>query len=495
MDGQAVEGPSARRAAARGVRSERKLLERLTRVRGTLLVRRAQLILAETSGRKVGRRRRRLADALVDVARAESALAEAGFAVPPEPVLLPALGSPASSPEPPAQPVAQPLAQPSVPATPSERAGLSVPGPVAPSASLRPSAPSSRGAGAESPVRRAARLAAREAAEALVGPSASLTGEAGELAGAPTVAAAVDVGANSVHLLVAVTGGHRLEPLVDESVFLGLGDAVERGWLGPELRRGLVDALARYAGTARRLGADHIVLMGTEPLRRAADAARVVHDVATSIGLPLHVLSHEEEGYLTLIGATGGRPAVREVLVVDVGGGSSELVFVGADRGHVAVGLRIGSARLTATAVEHDPPTADEVTSLRELARERVAEAPAERPTEIIAVGGTASNLVKVLPAAVLDRTLSRSRLVEALAALTADPSALVAEHHAIRPERARILAAGAAILLAVLERYGLERLLVSEEGIREGAVLAAGVAGDAWRDRLPRLVEGWRGA
>lgn len=486
MDGRAVEGPSPRRAAARGARSERKLLDRLTRARGALLVRRAQLILAETSGRKVGRRRRRLADALVDVARAESALTEAGFAVPPEPVLLPALESPAASPEPPAQPSAT--------ATPSERPGLTVPGSVAPSASLRPSAPSSRGAGAESPVRRAARLAAREAAEALVGPAASLTGEAGELAGAPTVAAAVDVGANSVHLLVAVTGGHRLEPLVDESVFLGLGDAVERGWLGPELRRDLVDALARYAGTARRLGADRIIFVGTEPLRRAVDAARAIHEVEATVGLPFHALSHEEEGYLTLIGATGGRPARREVLVVDVGGGSSELVFVGPDRGHSAVGLRVGSAGLTAVHVEHDPPLADEVEGLRAGARERVADAPEARPMEMIAVGGTASNLVKVLPAAVLDRTLTRSRLGEALQTLMTDPAAAVADHHAIRPERARILAAGAAIMLALLERYELDRIHVSEEGIREGAVMVASFAGDSWRDRLPRLAEGWRG-
>ncbi|MGH2511776.1 MAG: hypothetical protein ACRDGQ_03715, partial [Candidatus Limnocylindrales bacterium] len=93
-------------------------------------------------------------------------------------------------------------------------------------------------------------------------------------------AAGVDVGANSVHLLVAVVSGHRLEPVVDESVFLGLGDRVDAaGTLGPAKRAELVAALEHDAALARRLGADRVTFVGTEPLRRAADAATAVHDV------------------------------------------------------------------------------------------------------------------------------------------------------------------------------------------------------------------------
>ena len=110
----------------------------------------------------------------------------------------------------------------------------------------------------------------------------------------------------------------------------------------------------------------------------------------------------------------------------------------------------------------------------------------------MIAVGGTASNLLRLLPATAIDRVLTRRRIAVALAMLTVERSVDAAERHALRPQRARILPAGAVIVDAILERYGVDRLQVSEEGIREGAVLAAATAGAAWRDRLRFLVAGW---
>ncbi|HEY6012988.1 MAG TPA: hypothetical protein VIU37_03250, partial [Candidatus Limnocylindrales bacterium] len=98
-----------------------------------------------------------------------------------------------------------------------------------------------------------------------------------------TVGASVDVGSNSVHLLVAEIAGHRLAPIVDESVFLGLGAAVaERGHLGAAARAELAGTLAGYAESSRQLGARHVTFVGTEPIRRAADAARIVADVAAA---------------------------------------------------------------------------------------------------------------------------------------------------------------------------------------------------------------------
>jgi exopolyphosphatase/guanosine-5'-triphosphate,3'-diphosphate pyrophosphatase len=310
----------------------------------------------------------------------------------------------------------------------------------------------------------------------------------------PVVGASVDLGSNSVHLLVAVVSGHRLQPLVDESVFLGLGDAVDQGGrLGSAARGGLVAALVRYADTARRLGATDITFLGTEPLRRAADAATVVHEVARATGLALHVLSHEEEALLTLIGVMEGRPVTREMVVVDVGGGSSEFVVVGPGRPALAAGLQLGSARLTGRYVDHDPPLLAEIEAMRDAARVALEGAVDASPAEIVAVGGTASNLCKVLPAAILDRTLTRRRIADAVAILATEPSALAAERHLVNPTRARILPAGAAIMDAILERYGLDRIRVSESGIREGGILVVNHAGSGWRDRLETLAHGWR--
>ena len=313
------------------------------------------------------------------------------------------------------------------------------------------------------------------------------------LAAGAEVVAAVDVGANSVHLLVAVVTGRRLEPLVDESVFLGLGDRVDAaGTLGPAKRGELVAVLVRYAETARRLGAGRIAFVGTEPLRRAGDAAAAVEEVARAAGVPLFVLDPREEAELTLIGVTLGQPIARELAVVDVGGGSSQLVRLGPDHPPAAIGLRLGGARLTAAFVTSDPPTAADIELMRAEAGRLVSRLPAVQAAELIAVGGTASNLVKVLPAAALDRRLDRSRLEAAIDVLRSEPSASAAERHAINPTRARLLPAGSLILEAILVHLGLDELSVSEAGVREGTVLAQAHAGSAWRDRLPALARGW---
>ncbi len=526
MHDGATLGPGSGR---RATKSERRLVERLAEARRAVLVRRAQLIVAEASGRKVRKRRRQLAEALLEVARAESALLEAGLPVPPEPPMGIALDAawdrePASlawqaatvTPETGSRPVtgstAAALSGEAPPSTGPARAASSAAGPApsggaapgeAGQANGPPATPIGSGTGArtrvprtrsDSPVRAAARRAVREAAEALTGPATPLSGGAASLAGAPPILGVVDVGANSVHLLVAVVGRHQLEPLDDESVFLGLGEAAARGWLGPDLRSALVEALTGYVETSHRLGAETVLLLGTEPLRRVVDTARVVAAIQETSGSDLHVLSHEEEALLTLIGATKGRPVGHDLLVVDVGGGSTELVFAGPEGRHSASGLRLGSAGLTTLHVAHDPPTPEEVERLRAAAIEGLAEAPDGLPREIIAVGGTASNLVKTIPAAILDRTLTVARLLQVMTDLVVEPAETVAARHLIRPERARILPAGAAIMLAIMARYGIDRVTVSEEGIREGAELVLSVAGTGWRDELARLSRGWSG-
>jgi len=308
------------------------------------------------------------------------------------------------------------------------------------------------------------------------------------------IAAAVDLGSNSVHLLVSAIEGHRLDPLADESVFLGLGDAVhDDGPLGAAGRAQLVSALTGYAATARELGATAITFLGTEPIRQAADAARIVHDVGRATGEPLTVLSHEEEAYLTIIGVTVGQPVEHDTLVVDIGGGSSEFGLVGPERPAAAWGLRLGSARLTARHVEHDPPSTEEVAAMARDARMVLDRAPPAAPREIVGVGGTASNLVKLLPEAMADRTLTPARLDAIQRVLAAEPAEAAALRHGINPLRARLLPAGGAIVGAILQRYGVDRMRVSDASLREGAILAVHHAGASWRDRLADLAHGWR--
>jgi hypothetical protein len=307
------------------------------------------------------------------------------------------------------------------------------------------------------------------------------------------IAAAIDVGATSVHLLVAAVGDHQVVPMLDESVFLGLGDRVSAdGRIGSEARAELAAAVAAYVESARRLAADPVTIVGTEPMRRADDAAAAVQEVTDRAHCPFHVVDHDEEGLLTLLGVTGGRPLGASTLVVDIGGGSSEIVVTEPDGTVLAGGLPLGAAQLTRELVHADPPTLHEIDALRARVREAVAQLPDLDPGEIVAVGGTASNLLKLLPATAIDRMLTRRRITVALAMLTVERSQEAAARHLIRPERARILPAGALIVDAILERFNADRLRVSDEGIRSGLLIATTAAGGAWRDRLPRLAGGW---
>jgi len=281
--------------------------------------------------------------------------------------------------------------------------------------------------------------------------------------------------------------------MLDESTLLGLGTVVDAtGLIPPDARGPLIVTLVGYAAAARRLGARRIAFVGTDPLRRAADARAVVVAVERATGVPLHVVDHAEEGLLTLLGATAGRPVQADLLVADIGGGSTQLVLVGPARRASAAGLGIGSARLTQACVAHDPPTRTEIAALRAAASAAVGAAPDAAPAEIVIVGGTGSNLVKIVAGALDDRILTPERLAAAFETLREAPAADVAARFGIRPQRARILAAGAALLEAILARYGMSWATASEEGIREGTVLALARAGASWRDRLEALAHGW---
>jgi exopolyphosphatase/pppGpp-phosphohydrolase len=309
----------------------------------------------------------------------------------------------------------------------------------------------------------------------------------------PAIAAAIDVGSNSVHLLAAVVAGHRLAPLVDESELMGLGSTVDlEGRIGTVRRAELIAVLKRYVETARQLGAVSVTIVGTEPMRRAADADRMADECLRVTGEPILILSHEEEAFLTLIGVTTGKKVPAELGVIDVGGGSSEVALVAPGRPAYAAGIALGSSRLTLRIVEHDPPTKDEIARLRAAAVAAMGGSPAGQPRVLIAVGGTATNLLRVLPEAALDGLLTRSRLAQALLLLAAEPAAEAAVRHAVRPVRARILPAGAVILDVLLERYGLDSLKVSDAGIRVGAIFAERHLPGRWRARLPALAEGW---
>jgi exopolyphosphatase/guanosine-5'-triphosphate,3'-diphosphate pyrophosphatase len=308
--------------------------------------------------------------------------------------------------------------------------------------------------------------------------------------------AAIDLGSTSVHLLIARPERGGLTVLDDESTFLGLGAAVDGpGSLGPSGRATLVSTVGAYADLAREAGADRPIVMGTEPLRRLADATRIVAEVSARAGAPLVVLEHEEEALLTLVGLTAGRAVRSDLLVIDIGGGSSELVEIGPRRLAHAAGIQLGAGRLTRRLVDRDPPTSAHFAALGEAAKVGFDWVPLRRPNEVVFVGGTATNLLKLLRRVgnpERDDRLDRMDLATARDVVASAPAEMLAATYGLREARIRLLAAGAAIIETVLDSVGVDAGRVVDTGIREGAILAAERAGDGWRDRLEELAHGW---
>ncbi len=306
--------------------------------------------------------------------------------------------------------------------------------------------------------------------------------------GAP--AAALDIGSNSIHLLVSRRGTAGVEILLDVSIQAGIGARVDHdGEIGEVGRSAVVEALDGYLADARSLGARPVLLLGTEPLRRARDGAILIEAIQARTGLALHVLSHEQEAHLALLGVTGGRPAI-DLAVIDIGGGSSECILTVAGSAPQVAVLPTGSARLAAAAPSQDPVSTDDIDRLRAEAARHAARVPAARPATAVVTGGSGTNVSRLLGR---PRTtpVDRAALEAAFSMLASRPAADLARDTGLSVRRVLQLTAGAALVEAVLDRLALDVAEVSDSSLRDGALFAAWAAGDAWADALPRLVTG----
>jgi len=188
---------------------------------------------------------------------------------------------------------------------------------------------------------------------------------------------------------------------------------------------------------------------------------------------------------------TRGLRPEHQLLVVDIGGGSTEIVLAGAGGPPIVGELDSGSARLTRAWVRHDPPTGAELAAMRAEAVRLVAGLPDASPAEGVMVGGTASNLVRLLPAADSRAILTGPALATILSVLATAPAAALVDRFRINMKRARQLPAGAAFVEAFAQHYRLDEIRVSDASLRDGAILADMMAGDEWPARLPELAGG----
>jgi exopolyphosphatase / guanosine-5'-triphosphate,3'-diphosphate pyrophosphatase len=286
--------------------------------------------------------------------------------------------------------------------------------------------------------------------------------------------AVIDVGSNTVRLLVAALKNGCVKPVREERTAVGLAREIERtGRIPREKISRAADVARRYVRDASKAGAEQIDALVTAPGRQSENGDELVAAIASATGVPVRGLSAEEEGALAFTGvlSTFTEPP-RSLAVVDVGGGSTQIVFGTADGPAWFKTLDIGSLRLAQRHLTGDPPTKSELGRLRESVEESFTGVVASPlPRCAVATGGTARALRKLV-----GRTLGPKELERAQAILRRSPASAIAEEYRIPRWRAEIVPAGVVVLAAAQRRLGVP-LVVARAGLREGAVLQSLVA------------------
>lgn len=331
----------------------------------------------------------------------------------------------------------------------------------------------------------------------------------------PTRFAVLDLGSTTFQLLVAdADRDGSLTPVLRDRVVLNLGRVLaEETRIPDEVAGRAAETARRLRDLAARTGADHLVPLATSALRDSPDREELEELFEGAIGAPVRFIDGREEARLTFAGvaasvALGGGAT----LLLDLGGGSLEVALADADGLRWGRSLPVGAGRLSGLLVSHDPATREERKAVRAAVEDAVAplipEVGAAEPVRCIASGGTAGALARVLaaerwgapPASLNQFELSVAELRD----LTRDLASLPLDERLRVPgvdeRRAELLPAGGWILTAAAAAFGVKRLVHSEWGLREGAVLdALGLAGgpvpapaELRRRSVDRLVRAW---
>lgn len=291
--------------------------------------------------------------------------------------------------------------------------------------------------------------------------------------------AAVDLGTNSTRLLVADIQNGRLDEVSRRLTITRLGEGVdERRRLLPVPIARVRNCLAEYRRELESLGAERTLCIATSSVRDAENGEAFLGEVEWSYGFTTRLLSGEEEAAMMIRGVTSGRPPLDGTLVVDIGGGSTELVL--ATNGDVAfsTSLDVGCVRITERFLGSDPPSRPELAAAGAYVRSLLPELAA---SAAIGVAGTVTTLATLdlgdseydperthgyrMPLSSVEEQLER------LAALTTDERVGVP---GIEPGRAPVIVAGIVVLREVMRAYSLEEIEVSERDVLHGAAFAA---------------------
>ncbi len=293
--------------------------------------------------------------------------------------------------------------------------------------------------------------------------------------------AAVDLGTNSTRLLVAdVDGEERLDEVVRLLTITRLGEGVdERRRLLPVPIARVRNTLAEYRRELEAHGAERTLAIGTSAVRDAENGEAFLGEIEWSYGFATRLLDGDEEAALMLRGVAAGRDgSLDDTVVVDIGGGSTELVLAADGVSPSAVSLDVGCVRVTERFLASDPPTPSELAAASAYVRSLL---PPYEPRAAIGVAGTVTTLATLDlgdeeydPQRTHGHRIPRASVDEQLERLARMTTAERERVPGIEPGRAPVIVAGLVVLRQILDAYGLAEIEVSERDILHGAALAA---------------------
>ena len=286
--------------------------------------------------------------------------------------------------------------------------------------------------------------------------------------------AVIDIGTNTTRLLVAEVEHGKVVELERRTTITRLGQDVDAtGRLADEAMDRVAKAIAEYREVIDRLGAEPVVAVATSAMRDSENGPDFHDRLQARYGVDARTISGDEEARLTFLGATAGRRADRDLVVIDIGGGSTEYVAGAAGEDpSFHTSTQMGSVRFTERFLESDPPSPDELQRLAEAVRDTV---PDVRADHAIAVAGTATSLAAIDGAEEVHgyrlNLASCERIAAMLAGKTVEERREVPGLH---PDRAPTIVAGALILTESIRSLGLSDVEVSDRDILHGAALRA---------------------
>lgn len=309
--------------------------------------------------------------------------------------------------------------------------------------------------------------------------------------------AVIDVGTNSVKLLVADVKGRDIIPIQEESRQTRLGQGFfETHRLMPEAIANTADAVAKFAAQARALNATSLRVIATSAARDATNTADLIAAIEKVAGVPLEIITGDQEADWAFHGVTTDAELAQvPLLILDVGGGSTEFILGQGEHKHFRQSFRVGTVRLLETIPHSDPPTREELAETRQWLREFFAEkirpallpalerekqlCAAHTPIALIGTGGTPTILARIegrletYERSTIERTyLSLERVRWHAEHLWSLPLAKREGIVGLPRKRADVILPGVLIFEAVMEQFGFQELRVSTRGLRFAAVM-----------------------